>query len=133
MDDQGPSTPPAEPTPPAVPSPQGAAASGAAPAAKPDAEWPARVADIIEDTVARVQDQIVRPVIVVGRGVVFGLIIMAMALIVAVLASVALTRLLNVYVFDNRVWASDALIGALFAGGGLFLFSRSGRASSEEA
>jgi hypothetical protein len=31
-------------------------------------------------------------------------------------------RLLDVYAFGDRVWASDALLGTIFGGGGFFLW-----------
>ncbi len=99
------------------------AATGAATATS-NAQWPTKVADTIEDVVAAVHDRIVRPLTIVARGVVFGMIIAAMSLVVFVLLAVAVVRLLTVYAFSGRVWASDALVGALFVGGGAFVWSR---------
>jgi len=45
------------------------------------------------------------------------------ALVVLTLLSVGFVRLLDVYAFGGRVWASDALFGAIFCGGGFFLWS----------
>lgn len=100
-------------------------------AALAEGEWPAKVADLIEEVVGRVHDQVVRPIILAGRGLVFGLVIATFALAAAVLGAVALVRVLDVYAFANRVWASDAVIGAVFTAAGLFAWSRR-RASSEE-
>jgi hypothetical protein len=106
----------------------GAAASGSSrPSAMSptsSAQWPTKVADTIEDVVAALHDRIVRPLTIVARGLVFGMIIGAMSLVVFVLLAVAVVRLLTVYAFSGRVWASDALVGALFVGVGAFAWSR---------
>jgi hypothetical protein len=47
-----------------------------------------------------------------------------MSLVVFVLVAIAVVRLLTVYAFSGRVWASDALVGALFVGVGAFVWSR---------
>ncbi len=106
----------------------GSGASGFSPSsptgATSSAQWPTKVADTIEDVVAAVHDRIVRPLTIVARGVVFGMIIAAMSFVIFVLLAVAVVRLLTVYAFSGRVWASDALVGALFVAGGTFVWSR---------
>lgn len=100
---------------------------GAGPAPRPassQAEWPAKVADTIEDVVGAVHDKVIRPLMLVARGVVFGIVVAAMALVLGVLVSVAVVRLLTVYAFSGRVWASDALVGALFVVVGALAWSR---------
>jgi len=87
-------------------------------------DWQARVADTIEDVVATVQVRVVRPVTVVARGVVFGVIIATMALVLCVVAFIALIRLLDVYAFGGRVWASYALLGALLVVGGAWSWTK---------
>jgi hypothetical protein len=81
--------------------------------------WQARVVDTIEDVVSAVHDRVIRPLLVVARAIVFGTIVATMALVVSILLSVALVRLLDVYAFGGRVWASDALVGGIFTVGGL--------------
>jgi hypothetical protein len=51
------------------------------------------------------------PLLLVARAIVFGIIVATMALIVSILLSIAVVRLLDVYAFRGRVWASDALVG----------------------
>jgi len=98
-------------------SPPGAAEDAAA-------QWQTRIVDTVEDTVAAVHDRVIRPLLLVGRAVVFGIIVAAMAFVVSILFAVATVRLLDVYAFRNRVWASDALIGGLLTVGGLVLWTR---------
>jgi len=97
------------------------------------AEWPAKVADTIEGVVGNLQDRVVRPLIVVSRGIVFGLIIGTMALVLAVLVCIAVVRLLDVYAFGGRVWASDALLGAILVVAGAFAWSKRGTRDASES
>ncbi|HZU78458.1 MAG TPA: hypothetical protein VE991_00970 [Acidimicrobiales bacterium] len=80
----------------------------------PGGDWPARVADMVEDVVTGVHDKVVRPLMLVARAVVFGIVAGAMALILAVLIAIAVVRVLDVYAFGHRVWASEALVGGVF-------------------
>jgi len=95
------------------------------------ADWPAKVADTIEDVVEAVQDRVVRPIIVVARGLVFGIIIAVMALVLSVVLAIAVVRLLDVYAFGGRVWASDTVLGGLLVIGGVFAWSKRGARSAE--
>jgi hypothetical protein len=88
------------------------------------ADWPAKAADMVEMAVDGVFDRVVRPILVAVRAVVFGLLIATMGLVLLVAVSIAFVRLLDVYVFDGRVWASDALVGALLTAAGLFAWSQ---------
>jgi len=97
------------------------------------AEWPARVADTIEDVVDAVHDRVVRPLTIVARGLVFGIIIGVMALVLSVLAAIAVVRLLDVYAFGGRVWASDALFGAILVAAGAFAWTKRGARGAEES
>jgi hypothetical protein len=96
------------------------------------AEWPARVADTIEDVVEAVHDRVVRPLALVARGLVFGIIIGVMAIVLSVLAAVALVRVLDVYAFGGRVWASDAVLGGVLVLAGALAWSKRGTHGAEE-
>ncbi|MHB1488700.1 MAG: hypothetical protein ACYCS7_02890 [Acidimicrobiales bacterium] len=87
-------------------------------------DWPAKAADGIESVVAAVADRTVRPLNTLARGLVYGLVGGVMGQIAVVLVVISLLRLLNVWAFPNRVWASDLLIGAIFVAVGLFLWSK---------
>ncbi|MDA8269204.1 MAG: hypothetical protein M0Z63_01870 [Actinomycetota bacterium] len=78
----------------------------------------ARVADTIEAVVDAVHDRAIRPLLLVARGIVYGIVAGTMALVVAVVLAITLVRVLDVYAFGNRVWASDALIGAVLCAAG---------------
>ena len=86
--------------------------------------WQASVVDTIDDVVSSVHDRVIQPLLVATRAVVFGSIVATMALVVSILLSVALVRLLDVYAFGGRVWASDALVGGLFCVAGVVAWTR---------
>lgn len=83
-----------------------------------------RATDMVEAVVDAVHDKAVRPALLVARAVVFGLIVVTMLAVVSVAAAVGLVRLLDVYAFGGRVWASDALLGFVCCVGGLVAWSR---------
>jgi hypothetical protein len=126
----------ADPTPGAPPADAHlATASPTAPASAGDmaTDWSVQAADVVDDLVANVHDRFIRPVVLGARAVVFGLLIAALATVVMVLLSVSLVRLLTVYAFGGRVWASYLLLGGLFTVAGLVLWSRRSQADPTTA
>jgi hypothetical protein len=114
--------------------PPSTAGAGAGSASGPlaSAEWPARLADLVEAVVTALHDKVVRPLLVVARAVVFGLVVAAMALVIAVLGSIAVVRLLDSYAFGRRVWASDLVVGGFLTLIGLVAWSRRRARHAEE-
>jgi hypothetical protein len=96
-------------------------------------QWPAKVAQGVEDTVAVVHDRIIRPLLFAGRALVFGLVAAAMALVLVALVAIAAIRVLDVYAFGHRVWPSYALVGAILVAGGAFAWSKRTSSNAEEA
>jgi hypothetical protein len=84
------------------------------------AEWATKAADSVELAVAMVNDRAVRPIVIGARAVVFGVLIVALAVSVVVWGSVGLVRFLDVYLWPGQVWASYILLGGIFTGAGLF-------------
>ncbi len=66
----------------------------------------------------------VRPLTLAARVLVFAAVAVAMAQVAAVLVAIALLRLLDVYAFPGRVWASYTVIGGIFTLAGWFLWTR---------
>lgn len=100
---------------------------GAAPPRLPigsDAEWPVKIVDVIEAAVDGVHDKVVRPLTLAARALVFGIVAGAMALVLAVLGAVLVVRILDVYAFGRRVWASDVVVGGLLTVVGLALWTK---------
>jgi hypothetical protein len=105
----------------------------AAPAPSALGDWPVRAADLVETLVVVLRDKTVRPLSLVARAVVFGIIVFAAAVSVITLLSIALIRLLTVYAFNGRVWASDLLVGAVFVIIGLVAWSQRTQRHPESA
>jgi hypothetical protein len=87
-------------------------------------EWQLRVVDTIDGTLTTVQERVIRPLVVGARAVVFGIIVATMALAVSILFSIAFVRLLDVYAFRGRVWASDAVVGGVLTALGLLAWTK---------
>jgi len=131
MDDQPTPAPPLSP----VPAPdEGAPSTPFAPAyTAMVGDWPTKATDAVETLVAVLRDKTVRPATLVARALIFGIIIFAAAVTVVTLLSIALIRLLTVYVFNGRVWAADLLVGALFVVVGLVAWSKRSTPPAEAA
>jgi hypothetical protein len=81
-------------------------------------QWPSKVAQGVDDVVVAVHDRVIRPLLLVSRALVFGIVVASMAFVLIALVAIAAIRVLDVYAFGHRVWASDALIGAVLVVGG---------------
>jgi hypothetical protein len=106
-----------------APSTRGLSGTGATPPAA-GADWPARAADLVEDVVSMAHDRVIRPLLLVARAAVFGILVAAMALAVSILLAIAVVRVLDTYAFGHRVWASEALVGTVITLVGLLAWSR---------
>jgi hypothetical protein len=92
-------------------------------------DWPAQAADTIERVVQGVRDKTTGPAIDAARWLVAGFFLVLAGTMVAVLLAVALVRMLNAYLPDawvgeEHMWVAHAIVGAIFAGFGLFLLAR---------
>jgi hypothetical protein len=93
------------------------------------AEWSGKAVDTVDQVLGIVHDKVVRPAVLVGRAVVFGVVVAAVSLMLLVVVSVAVVRLLDVYAFSDRVWASDALFGVVLCLAGFAAWTRRTRRS----
>jgi hypothetical protein len=91
-------------------------------------EWPDQVADRIESLVGTVRDKTTVPVTTAARGLVFGLVAAILAVAALLLMTIAVVRVLDVYLpfhpVARRVWVVDAAASAIFLGGGAFLWRK---------
>jgi len=85
----------------------------------PGSEWPAKLADTVADVIGGVRNATVRPAFLVARVLVFGIVAGSMLIVAVALVMIGLERLFDDYVFVGRVWATDALFGALLTSGAL--------------
>ena len=83
-------------------------------------EWPSKAADLVDLVVDTFRDRVIRPIILVGRSIVFGLLIAAVVIVISVVVAVAILRLLDVYAFAHHVWASYTVLGIVFSAAGLW-------------
>lgn len=98
--------------------------AGAVEAPGSSRDFAAEAAARVEGLVEVLRDHSVRPVSRIVQFAIFGFLATFLLLTMLVLVSVALVRVLDVYVFAGRVWASDALVGGIFALAGMFLIAR---------
>ncbi len=92
---------------------------------------PARQPDLVERALGAldhgldvVHDKVLRPIILAGRAVAYGLVIALAAVVLVVVVVVGLMRLLDVYAFAGRDWLSYAAVGALSLATGLVIWRR---------
>jgi len=71
-----------------------------------------------------VHDRVLRPVLLVGRVLAFGLVILLAVVCCSWLLVIGLFRIFDVYVFASHQWISYASIGALFVLAGLIVWRR---------
>lgn len=88
------------------------------------ADWPAKVAGVVEGLAETVRAKAVRPLEKAARAIVFGVIVAVMGIVLVILGSVAVIRVLNVYLFSGQEWASYTIVGGIFLFAGMFLSSR---------
>ena len=83
-----------------------------------------RILKALDHALDVVHDSVLRPLLMAGRAVAFGFIVLLMALVVVVALVIGSVRLLNVYLFSGKEWLSYAVIGALSLVTGLVLWRR---------
>ena len=86
-------------------------------------DWPAQATETVENVVVAVRDKSVKPLTTVARGLVYGLVAGAVVVVVICLSSVGVLRLLDIYLFPGRIWASYAMLGGIFTLAGLLLWT----------
>lgn len=87
-------------------------------------DFATRTVDTIDTVVSTIRGKTVDPLIKLTRIVVYGILAMMALVVVAILGSIALIRILDVYAFGNRVWISYLIIGGIFTVIGLLLWSK---------
>ena len=94
-------------------------------AAKPvgQGDWASETVDRLDHLIATVRAQTTDRLVSVARLVVFGLLAAAMGAMAAVLLVIAAVRALNELI-PSGVWLTYLILGAIFTGAGLFLWSK---------
>ena len=86
-------------------------------------DWPAQATETVENVVVAVRDKSVKPLTTLARGLVYGLVAGAVVVVVICLSSVGVLRLLDIYLFPGRIWASYTMLGGIFTLMGLLLWT----------
>ena len=94
-----------------------------------DPNWAPQLADTIERVVGQVRDKTTKPVIMVARGLVFGLLAAIVGVFALVVALIGLLRGVQAIIewpfsHPTAVWASYVLIGGLFSVAGAFCMTK---------
>lgn len=95
-------------------------------------DWARHATVWVERVVEAVRDRSVRPVLFAVRVLVVGVLVALVGAFVAVASAIGIVRLLTVDAFGGRVWASDLVVGGIFAAAGAFLLARSRTRRSDD-
>lgn len=90
----------------------------------PDPDLVDRLLSGVDHVLDLVHDKVLRPVILAGRAIAFGLIIALAALVFVVVLLIGLVRLLNVYAFSGHEWITYVAIGGLSIIAGWFIWRK---------
>lgn len=94
-----------------------------------DPTWAADLADTVERVVGNVRDKTTKPIVVIARGVVFGLLAGILAIVAVVLLIALLTRALQ-ELLDvplrraAAVYLSYLIVGGIFSLAGVFFLGK---------
>ncbi|MGD9701511.1 MAG: hypothetical protein AB7Q42_24050 [Acidimicrobiia bacterium] len=100
---------------------------GLNPIGNPD--WAKQTADTVERLVGSVRDKTTKPLVMVVRGLVFGLLGAFAGFVALILLTIILIRLVQMawavpFDHDSSVWISYATVGGIFVAAGWLLMSR---------
>jgi len=120
----GPSSPPSAPSPSSAPTTAGAGVGTAGTAASRD--WTIQATDVVESVVLTVKEKTTLPLVTAARTVVYGLVILVLAVTALVMLAILAIRMLVVYLPGglHRVWVADFIVGGIFTLAGLFAWSK---------
>jgi hypothetical protein len=80
---------------------------------QPDSDIVDRLLAGVDHGLDLVHDKVLRPIILAGRAIAYGLIIALAAVVFVIVLVIGAIRLLNVYVFSSHQWITYVAIGAL--------------------
>ena len=83
-----------------------------------DDDWADQAADTVVKVVDAVREKTTGPILTAARAIVYGIIGVFAGLVALIVLTIALVRLVDVYLPGN-VWSAHLLIGTLFTVGGL--------------
>ena len=77
----------------------------------------------------KLHDRVVRPILLAGRFVAYGFILLLLSLVVATALVIGVVRLSTIYLFDHRVWITYLVVSALSISAGLLIWRKRRRVS----
>lgn len=72
----------------------------------------------------QLHDRVLRPILLAGRFVAYGLILLLLALVIGSALVIGVVRLSTTYLFDHRVWITYLAISALSITVGLLIWRK---------
>jgi hypothetical protein len=72
----------------------------------------------------QVHDRVLRPLLIAGRTVAFGFILILMSIVFVSALVIGLVRLFNVYLFAGHEWLTYAIVGLVSLIAGLIIWRR---------
>jgi len=90
----------------------------------PEPDLVDRLLGLIDHTLDVVHDRVIRPILLAGRFLAYGFILVLVSLVLVSVVIIGLVRLMNVYMFSGREWLSYFLIGGLSLIAGLVVWRR---------
>lgn len=91
---------------------------------KRESDYVDRILRSFDHVLDLVHDRVLRPILIAGRAVAFGFILLLMALVLVGALIIGLVRLLNVYAFAGHEWLTYSIIGVLSLVAGLVIWRR---------
>jgi LPXTG-motif cell wall-anchored protein len=91
---------------------------------QPDTDIVDRLLAGVDQGLDLVHDKVLRPIILAGRAIAYGLIIALAAVVFVIVLVIGSIRLLNVYVFSSHQWITYVAIGALSIGAGFIIWRK---------
>lgn len=89
-----------------------------------DADFVDKVLHSFDHVLDVVHDKVIRPLLVAGRAIAYGFIILLASIVLVGALIVGLVRLLNVYAFAGHEWLSYLIIGTISLVIGLIIWRR---------
>jgi len=94
------------------------------------ADLPDKALGLIDTVVDTINDRVVRPVVLIARGIVFGILIATFLVVAGVVTAIMALRILDVYAFPTAIWASYLVLAGAFSLIGLILWAKRGSTST---
>jgi VIT1/CCC1 family predicted Fe2+/Mn2+ transporter len=76
----------------------------------------------VDGVLDTVHDKVIRPIILAGRYIAYGLIILLAAIVIVVALLIGSIRFMNVYFFAHHIWLTDVVVGAVLFVTGLVVW-----------